>query len=319
MKKILLLISGIALLYQQSHAQDTTKTKGKWDKGGSFNLNFNETGYKNWSTITDDVINVNGLLSLYAKYAKAKLAWDNNLDLAYGQTMLSSIGAFRKSDDKIDLTSKLGYKASEHWFYTGLFNFKTVMTKGFIYGDPTLNTKPKLNSNFLSPGRVELSLGMDYKPNSSFSLFVSPLSNRLTICLDTNLTTLYLPVRPGDKQKNLTQGGNTYTRYEIGAGLKAKYQKDIMKNVNLKVNFEMFTDYLDKKHNVDFFGDILIAMKVNKYIGATVGFTTVYDDDIAVPIKGLNNATNKMDYSAGRIGPRLQLKHNIGVGFSYKL
>jgi len=308
----------IAVVFSTSlFAQDTLK--GTWKTGGIFNINFNETGYQNWSAISDNVVNISGLASVYAKFSKGKLAWDNTIDIGYGQTLLSSIGTFRKSDDRVDLTSKAGYKASQHWFYTGLFNFKTIMTKGYIYGDPTLAPTKKLNSDFLSPARIELSLGMDYKLNGDFSLFVSPLANRLTICLDTNLTGLYLPVRPGDKSKNLTQGGTKTTRFELGASVKAKYQKEVVKNVNVKVNVELFSDYLDAKHNIDVLGDLLISLKVNKYLGATLGITTVYDEDIAVPVKTMNPISNKLDYASGRVGPRLQLRHTIGVGFAYKL
>jgi hypothetical protein len=317
MKKITLLFISIITTSVAAFAMMPADT-GKWDKGGTFNLNFSETGYQNWATVTDDVVTVNSLLSTFAKYTKGKNAWENYLDLAYGQSRLSSIGSFRKSDDRIDFTSKYGYKANKTLFYTALFNFKSQIMPGYTYLANSKGIKDSaiVNSKFLAPGRIELSLGIDYKPNDHFSLFFSPLANRLTICSDTNLSAIYLKVRPQDKLNGKTQGGSKTTRYELGASLKMLYQKDIMKNVNLKTRVELFTDYLDKAHNVDVFADLILSMKVNKYISASVGATIVYDDDIAVPLKS-NNALGDKGFN-GLNGPRTQFRHTFGVGLAYK-
>ena len=53
-------------------------------------------------------------------------------------------------------------------------------------------------------------------------------------------------------------------------------------------------------------GKFLIAMKVNKYISATVSTQLLYDHDIQI-----------LD-SDGNTGPRTQFKEVIGVGISYK-
>ena len=292
----------------------------KWSKGGSFTLNFSETGYQNWATVTDNVVTANSLLNLFAKYNVGKSSWENYLDLAYGQSRLSSIGAFRKSDDKIDFTSKYGYKASNKLFWTALFNFKSQIMPGYTYLANSKGVKDSAitNSKFMAPGRIELSIGMDYKPNTYFSLFFSPLANRLTICTDTNLAPLYLKVRPQDLDKATGKriGGATTYRYELGASLKMLYQRDVMKNVNLKTRIELFTDYLDNQHNVDVFGDLVIAMKVNKYISANIGATVIYDDDTAVPLKSKD--ANGIEGYNGLLGPRTQFRHTFGVGLAYK-
>ena len=289
---------------------------GKWVKGGTFNLNFSETGYSNWATVTDNTVTVNSLLSLFAKYTKGKWAWENYGDFAYGQSRLSSIGAFRKSDDRINVTSKLGYGASSKLFYTLLFNFSSQFTPGYTYASASDKTGV-LNSKFLSPAKIELSLGMDYKPTNYFSVFFSPLANRIIICADTNLSKTYLVARPQDKVAGKVQDGAKTYRYELGASLKFLFQKDVMKNVNLKSKLEFFTDYLDKEHNVDIYWDLILAMKVNKYISASVGATVIYDADVAVPLQTNDPITNQLGYF-GAAGPRTQFRHTVGVGLAYK-
>jgi hypothetical protein len=323
MKKITLIII-TSLLFSSAFAikplnESVVVAPKKWTKGGSFTLNFSETGYQNWATVTDNVVTANNLLSLFAKYNQGKMSWENYLDVAYGQSRLSSIGSFRKSDDKIDFTSKFGYKASKTLYYTALFNFKSQIMPGYTYLTNYKGVKDsaQINSKFMAPGRIELSLGIDYKPNESFSLFFSPLANRLTICTDTLLAPLYLKVRPQDidKATGKRNGGTKTSRYELGASLKMLYQKDIMKNVNLKTRIELFTDYLDNQHNVDVFGDLILAMKVNKYISASVGATLIYDDDTAVPLKSI---VNGVDGYNGKLGPRTQFRHTFGIGLAYK-
>ena len=167
MKKITLFLIATIFFAEFTYAGMPSDT-GKWAKGGTFNLNFSETGYQNWATVTDNTVTVNSLLSLFAKYTKGKWAWENYGDFAYGQSRLSSIGTFRKSDDRINVTSKLGYAASSKLFYTLLFNFSSQFTPGYTYNksyDGKRDTA-SLNSKFLSPAKIELSLGIDYKPTS---------------------------------------------------------------------------------------------------------------------------------------------------------
>ena len=316
MKKITLFLIATIFFTEFTYAGMPSDT-GKWAKGGTFNLNFSETGYQNWSTVTDNTVTVNSLLSLFAKYTKGKWAWENYGDFAYGQSRLSSVGTFRKSDDRINITSKLGYGASSKLFYTLLFNYSSQFTPGYTYNKNYNNTKDTsiLNSKFLAPAKIELSLGMDYKPTDYFSVFFSPLANRMIICADTNLSKTYLVARPQDKVNGKVQGGAKTYRYELGASLKFLFQKDVMKNVNLKSKLEFFTDYLDKQHNVDVYWDLILAMKVNKYISASVGATVIYDNDIAVPLK---TTVNGIDGYYGAAGPRTQFRHTLGVGLAYK-
>ncbi len=296
-------------------AVNTPAKKGEWKRGGSFNLAFNQAAYKDWAMVLDNVIGVSGMLDLHANYVEGDNGWTNNLILAYGQTKLGS-NLFRKNDDRLDFTSKYSRKANDKFGYAALFNFRTVMTPGYTYTDPKNDNTRTLNSNFMSPGRFEFSLGMDYKATPHLTVFFSPLANRFTyVALDT-LIPVYLKARPGEKANNTTQGGAKNYRYELGATLKAQYEKDIIENVNLKSRLELFTDYLDPKHNVDIQWDLGLNMKVNKYISASINTTMIYDDDIAVPIK---ETINGVDGYYGRTGARLQMKEVLGVGFAYKI
>ena len=96
------------------------------------------------------------------------------------------------------------------------------------------------------------------------------------------------------------------TRSEYGGYLRALFKRDIMKNVNLQSKLELFSNYTEEPTHIDVNWEVLIAMKVNKFISATISTQLLYDHDIDI-----------LD-SEGKVGPRTQFKEVLGVGVSYK-
>ena len=83
-----------------------------------------------------------------ANYKKGNSTWDNSLDIGYG-LLQQGEDKVRKTDDKIDFTSKYGQKAFKNWYYAGLLNFKSQMAPGFNYPDDSTEI-----SRFLAPAYV---------------------------------------------------------------------------------------------------------------------------------------------------------------------
>lgn len=292
-------------------AQDTKKIDNKkvvnkkndtikdgWYNGGNFGINFSQVALNNWAGGGQNTIATGGLLSLFANYKKGKQAWDNSLDLAYGVTSLNN-GPFFKSDDRIELNSKYGQQLKEDgkWYYGALLNFRSQFADGFASPTDTV-----VISKFMSPGYLTFALGFDYKPNKSFSAFIAPLSSKVTFVMDDTLASV--GAYGVDTNKNV--------RFELGGLIQAKYQRDILENVNLKTQLSLFSNYIDNPQNIDVFWETLIAMKVNKYITASISTTLIYDHDIDVPVD--RNSDGVIDGA----GPRLQFKEALNIGFSYK-
>ncbi len=311
MKKIILAIAAIATIgnisAQTTEAEKSLKTQSTdtldgWKIGGVASLNLTQVGLTNWSAGGENSLSVNGLLSLYANLKKGNSTWDNSLDLGYG-ILQQGDAVIRKTDDKIDFTSKYGQKAFKNWYYAGLVNFKSQMTAGYNYPDDSTEI-----SNFLAPGYLLGAIGMDYKPNEVFNLFISPVNMKMTIVNDQTLAdagAFGVDAAEYDATGMLLTEGKA-TRSEYGGYLRALLKKEIMKNINLQSKLEFFSNHEDATH-VDVNLEVLIAMKVNKYISATISTQLIYDHDIDI-----------LD-SDGKIGPRTQFKEVIGVGISYKL
>ncbi len=170
-------------------------------------------------------------------------------------------------------------------------DFKSQFYKGYNYPDKSIYI-----SKFLAPAYSNVSLGLEYRPNTSYSVYFSPVAGRFTFVEDDYLSSIgAFGVDKGDK-----------FRAELGAYLKAKAQKKIMENVNVISSVDFFTAYDNSFGNIVVNWDLLISMKVNKFLSATVSTSLKYDDDVKI-IRG--------DGTKG--GPKVQFKETLGIGFAY--
>ena len=264
-----------------------------WKTGGLFNLNFGQGSQSNWSAGGDDFsLSINSYLGFYAFYKKGRYSWDNTLDLNFGYTNTTSLGS-RKNDDRIDLLSKVGYALNPKLNLATLFNFHTQFAKGYNYNSS--NSK-ELLSNFLSPGYILLSLGLDYKPADGLSIFVSPITSRWTIVQNDSLSAKgAYGVTPGKKVKN-----------EIGAFVSVNYLKNLNKIITYKGRLDLFSNYEHNPQNIDVLMNNMFTAKLSKVLTASLGLDLIYDDDVKL-------------FGKNHDSPGLQLKSLIGVGLSVKL
>jgi hypothetical protein len=260
-----------------------------WKAGGMGTVAFSQVSFYQWASGGENSYSANAFLNLFANYKKDNLSWDNSLGLGYGLIKQGSLT--KKSDDRIDLSSQFGVQASGKWNYSALLGFKTQFDKGYNYPDVS-----KKISDFLSPGYLTTSLGMDYKPNAKFNVFLSPLTGKMTFVIDDTLSAVgAFGVDPGKK-----------FRAEFGGYAKIAYNQEIMKNVNLQAKFDLFSNYLKNPGNIDVTAEFLIVMKINEFLAATFNSLLIYDDDV------------KLLQTDNTLGPGLQVKEVFGVGLSYK-
>ena len=165
----------------RSHDSDTTQG---WKLGGVASLNATQTSLSHWVAGGENSISINGAFNAHANFRKGKNTWDNTLDLGYGLMKQGDIDDFRKTDDRIDFSSKYGYEAYKSLYYAAMLSFKSQMTNGYDYVNDS--TKNKISS-FLAPAYIIGAIGLDYKPNSYFSAFLAPLTLKYTIVNDQDL------------------------------------------------------------------------------------------------------------------------------------
>ena len=287
-------------------AVDTAK---HWSLGGVVSINGQQVSLTNWSAGGSNSISFGGIISVYARYKKGKSTWDNNVDLGYGVIKQGFNKNWWKTDDKIQITSKYGYQIAKSTYLTALADFKTQFTNGYNYPNDSVYI-----SKFMAPGYGIAALGIDYKPNDKFSVFLSPVTGKFTVVNDDSLARngaygVQKEIRDPNDGGKITQYYKTH-REEFGAYLKAQYQTKIMDNVTFQTMLELFSNYLHNPQNIDVNWTTLTTFKVNKFISATLSTQLIYDDDI----KLLRTAGDKKN----TVGPDVQFKQVLGVGFTYK-
>lgn len=272
----------------------TDSLPSNWKLKAIYGINGTQSSFVNWNAGGRNNISLLGYVAGSAKYEKGNLKWDNDLGAALGgmQYLDASAGnQLQKTDDRLELASNLGCKIKKHYFLSLLGSFRTQFLDGFQeLGTPR-------NSTFMAPGWANLSLGIDYVPNDNFSVFLSPLAGKMTFVNDQVLSDAgAFGVDPGER-----------FRGEFGAYFKFKYNKEIVKNIEMKSKLELFSNYLKKPQNIDVNAEVLFTFKVNSWFSASLLWNLLYDDDIDITD------------SNGNIGPRTQFKSVIGLGVSYTM
>ncbi len=296
MKNTLLTLSTILLSFT-AVAQDPAQPDTLWKFSGTTALNLSQLSLTNWAAGGDNSLSGNILINLSANYAKDKTSWENKLILGYG-LIKQGDDPTRKSDDQIDFASKLGIKASEHWFYTMLVGFKSQFAVG--YDRPGDADRMKI-SNFMAPGYLNISLGMDYKPSDAFSLLLSPLTGKFTFVLDDDLSAAgSFGLDPGQK-----------SRGELGGYVKMAFKKEVVKNVTLDTKIDLFSNYLDHPQYIDVNWNLLINFKVNEFLSASLLTQLIYDYDI----KFGEDTTGDGEFDT--FHDKVQFKELFGLGLTY--
>ncbi|CAN5517244.1 DUF3078 domain-containing protein [soil metagenome] len=267
-----------------------TFTVWKWKRGGLINVNLSQGTLSNWAAGGDNFSLATGSYINYYIYNQGpKHTWDNNIDFNFGLLKTSSLGT-RKNDDRVEVISKYGLKVDTTGkiYSSVLYNFRSQLFDGLTYnGDSGY-----LSSSFMSPAYFLLSAGFDYKPSPVFSLFLSPLTERITLVANKKLNS---------KGSYGVPAGRKYIA-QIGAFASINYNKEIFKNVRYKGKMDLFSDYTNNPKNIDMYFTNFFAFKINKFLSATYTLDMIYDDDVRL-------------FGDNKTSPGLQLKSLIGIGF----
>lgn len=287
---VIVLLSFVTTLNANTPKEDTTYWKSKYESA----LGFSQTTFSNWVKGGENSVSSNLILNVYKDYKRKSITWNNYLGVAYGISKQQSANELRKTDDKIDILTKAGIYASEKWDYTGYFEFKSQFSNGYAYPNDSVHT-----SAFMAPGYFQLSVGMNYKPASFFSLFISPVGSRLTVVNDSSLT--------HRKEGAFGVNGDNKTLWQVGGSINAIFKKDIFKNVNLMSKLDIFSNYSQKQNKLVVGWENNILMKVNKYMSMNFSSTLIYDEKAITK----DNSGNFFDI--------LQFRETFGIGFAYTI
>lgn len=262
-----------------------------WTHSGLTGINFSQTSFTNWAEGGENSVASNAYFNASLNYNADKVSWTNDLSLNYGLNNANNCG-WRKNIDNFNFASKFGHQMTEKIYYAILMDFKTQIANGFKY---TADDKA-LISKFWNPAYLNISAGLDWKPNANIAVYYSPVAGKLTMTSDTLFSTRYG-----------VDAGKT-VRAQLGSTFKGTINYDNLLNgkLTVKSSLDLFTAYDDSFGNIDVNWDVLLGLNVSKLITVTFQSTLKYDDDI------------KHIDTDGIHGARIQFKEILGVGLSYK-
>ena len=299
MKRLLfstLLLSSVAVFAQEDQtndgvAQDPTAAPTeeapapRWTKGGNASLMFSQAAFNHdWTGGGTNNVAASLAVSYAFNYKKEKWAWDNNVFVDYGITKLEGDDYSRKTTDRFEVNSVLGYQLNNpQWYYSFFLNFKTQMTDGYKYE----STGRTLINQMLSPGYLQFGPGMLWKKSDNLKVNLAPATSKITTAKSrwTETGPFY----------GVEQGKNI--RYELGFYLNGYAKFTVMDNVSFENILSLYSNYLDKPQNVDLDYTANIVMTINKYLSANFTFQAIYDDDAA---------------------KAFQIREVLGLGVNYK-
>jgi hypothetical protein len=315
-----------------ANAPDTTKKK-HWKFSGITGLNISQIGLWNWTGGGNNTGNAYLHANVLATYKKGKLAWETNFNSEYGwmytsDTYYGSQYAdndtkypFRKSNDKILLSSKLGYEFTKSWFITIMGMFKSQYDNGYQYIRNGTDEYRTLNSHIMSPSYTDLSVGIDWKPGSIFSAYVSPVAGRITTCLIDSLRASY--------------GVDTNKTFKAAFGLTLKLALNYnpIKNVKIMTTLTLFTpyrfDYKAQKNlphtdaarhqvfgNFDVDWDLTISYTFLKVLSVSLSTTLKYRDQEYITYRVIRGTKN-VPKGTLKTGQRVQFREILAIGIGY--
>ena len=282
MKKIILSIL-LSASFSNFYAQEAKKETPKegWKRFGTSSILFNQAAFNNnWSTGGVNSLALDLNLSYDANYTKGDLTWDNKLIAAYGVAKIDQAGGdTQKTNDRLELNSLVGKKATGLWSYSGFANFRTQFDSGFssIGEKATLpdgrvidiTTNGERNSHFFSPAYLQFGPGMLWKKSDNLKVNIAPATSRFIFVHDE--------FTEFGESFGVEQGDTS--RFEFGASVQAYYKLNIMKNISMENILSLYSNYLDKPQNIDIDYTMNLVMKVNKYISANLTLQALYDDN----------------------------------------
>lgn len=278
---------------------DSATAPSYWTKGLLTQIGFSQLSLTNWAAGGSGNLSLNTYFDGYTNFKKENIIWNNEIQLGYGFIQQFDESRTKKSDDRIILDSKFGYKATEKLYFSAVFNFRSQFANGYDYSNDN-----KFVSAFFAPAYITLGLGIDWQPAKIVSINFAPLTGKTVMVANEILRESY------------GNAADQFCRFELGAQMKADFKYEIQ-NFNVGSNLTLFANYLNIKAGVKVNWDVNIDAKISKLFAVTLRTSLIYDKDIKC----------RKQYEGGQpvIGPDgkyvmvpgVQFKEIFSVGFSY--
>lgn len=277
----------------KAHSTNLVITKPNfWKFTGDYYLQFVQNHYsKNWYQGGESNYTVESRNTIQLNYNnKQKVKFENKLEMNLGfrTNKTDTIHPVKTSSDLLRYTGKLGIQASKKWYYT----LQAVGSSQFMRSFAT--NSDKVNSDFLSPLTVNVSLGMDY----TIDWFKGKLKGT------AHLAPFAINYKYCDRDELVSNHGidvGKHGKLDKGSTLTLDTNWKFSNSVSWKSRLYGYTTY----ERVDLQWENTINLKVSKLISANIYLYPRFDDS------NIKRKDRDLGY--------FQLKEYMSLGFSYSM
>lgn len=246
-----------------------------WRNWTTFGVNVNQGSFSgNWQNGGVNSIALGAAFNTKFDYTRENKNFTSELDLKYGK-LKNKEQLPRKTNDRILWDNKYAIKFAKKWSFFASVTFESQFDKGFEYGKDAAGKEitTRRISNFMAPGYLTESIGLELTPDKSLSIRFGTGTARQTFVLDdsvlvpqkdANDTTRFGVPRPGQ------------FRNELAFQIVANLDRNLSENINIKARYAFFANYGqwgDASHRLD----ATLTARVTRVISVTLNGIVLYD------------------------------------------
>lgn len=275
MKKSFLTLFFTLTIFSANAQEKKPDSLKVWKSKGTVTFLFNQSNFSNWTSGGENNLSGNLGVNYDLNYKKDNWTWDNKIIGSYGLVKTRNSDFEKKTDDRFELNSVVGKKASGQWSYSVFLNFKTQFTKGYLYSKDINGAETRVeNTNIFSPAYLTFGPGMLWKKDDNLKVNLAPATSKITF-VDKAFTSI-----PGYVDGSyFGVDANKSSLYQLGFYASGYYKLDLMANVMAENTLNLFSNYLEDPQNVDIDYSLAIVMKVNRFLSTNIAFQAIYDDN----------------------------------------
>ncbi len=189
-----------------------------WYQGGNNNVNM--IGNVRWNVKLNEKFHPNLMAEATTQYK-----------LAISSAPNDTVHNYLISEDLFQFNGTFGVRAINNWYYSANAMFKTQFFNSYK------SNSSDLKSAFLSPGELNVGLGMTYSKENKKKRFrievsISPLSYNMKMSTNHRINVTNFGIKEGHR-----------TVSEVGSNAEVKMSWNIMWNITYNSRIFLFTDY----------------------------------------------------------------------------
>jgi len=246
-----------------------------WRNWTTFGVNVNQGSFSgNWQNGGVNSIALGAAFNTKFDYTRENKNFTSELDLKYGK-LKNKEQLPRKTNDRILWDNKYAIKFAKKWSFFASLTFESQFDKGFEYGKDAAGKEitTRRISNFMAPGYLTESIGLELTPDKSLSIRFGTGTARQTFVLDDSVLTP--PTRAEDTTRFGVPRPGTF-RNELAFQIVANLDRNLSENINIKARYAFFANYGqwgDASHRLD----ATLTARVTRVISVTLNGIILYD------------------------------------------